>query len=56
MTKKPSPERGDTVNPECSAKDFAKAKPASEVLVGLFGKAQAKEMLNQSVAAKVFSY
>lgn len=45
MTKKPSPERVDTVNPEWSAEDFAKVKPASEVLVGLFGKAQAKEML-----------
>lgn len=29
MTKKPSPERVDTVNPEWSTKDFAKAKPAS---------------------------
>ncbi|AZF31055.1 hypothetical protein C4J89_1566 [Pseudomonas sp. R4-35-07] len=45
MTKKPSLERGDTVNPEWSAEDFAKAKPASEVFVGLFGQAQAKEML-----------
>mgnify|MGYP003599683306 FL=1 len=45
MTKKPSPEKVDTANPEWSAEDFAKAKPASEVLVGLFGKAQAKEML-----------
>lgn len=39
MTKKPSPEKVDTTNPEWSAEDFAKAKPASEVLVGLFGKA-----------------
>jgi uncharacterized protein (DUF4415 family) len=45
MTKKPSPARVDTVNPEWSAEDFAKVKPAREVLVGLFGKAQAKEML-----------
>ncbi|CAN7473080.1 BrnA antitoxin family protein [Pseudomonas brassicacearum] len=58
MTKKPSPERGDTANPEWSTEDFAKAKPASEVLGGLFGKAQAKEMLKpkrgrpKSVATK----
>lgn len=45
MTRKSSLERGDTASPEWSAEDFAKAKPASEVLVGLFGIAQAKEML-----------
>jgi len=45
MTKKLNPEMVDTTNPEWSAKDFAKAKPASDVLAGLFGKAQAKEML-----------
>lgn len=45
MTKKLSPERINTANPEWSAKDFAKARPASEVLMRLFGKAQAKEML-----------
>ena len=55
MTKKPNPEKVDTANPEWSAEDFAKAKPASEVLVGLFGKAQAKEMLTQARAAKVVS-
>ena len=55
MTKKPSPEKVDTANPEWSAEDFAKAKSASEVLVGLFGKAQAKEMLTQARAAKVVS-
>lgn len=45
MTKKLNPERVDTANPEWSAEDFAKAKPASDVLAGLFGNAQAKEML-----------
>ncbi|MFJ7882936.1 BrnA antitoxin family protein [Pseudomonas sp. NPDC096917] len=45
MTKKLNPERGDTANPEWSDEDFAKAKPASDVLAGLFGNAQAKEML-----------
>ncbi|APC15088.1 hypothetical protein BLL42_04900 [Pseudomonas frederiksbergensis] len=45
MTKKLNPEMVDTANPEWSAKDFANAKPASDVLAGLFGKAQAKEML-----------
>ena len=45
MTKKLNPERFDTANPEWSAEDFAKAKPASDVLASLFGNAQAKEML-----------
>jgi uncharacterized protein (DUF4415 family) len=45
MTKKPIPEKITTTNPEWSSEDFAKARPASEVLVGLFGKSQAKEML-----------
>lgn len=45
MTKKHNPEKVDTTNPEWSAKEFAKAKPAREVLPGLFGKTQAKEML-----------
>lgn len=45
MTRKPRSERIDAGNPEWPAEDFSKAKPASEVLVGLFGKAQAKEML-----------
>ena len=35
----------DTTNPEWSPADFARARPASEVLPGLFGKAQAMEML-----------
>lgn len=45
MTKKPRPKRVDSVNSEWSAEDFAKAKLAREVLVQLFGKAHAKEML-----------
>ena len=45
MPRNPRSERVDAVNPEWPAEDFSKAKPASEVLVGLFGKAQAKEML-----------
>lgn len=45
MTRNSRSERVDAVNPEWPAEDFYKAKPASEVLVGLFGKAQAKEML-----------
>lgn len=45
MTKKLNPEKVDATNPEWSAQDFAKAKPAADVLAGLFGNAQAKEML-----------
>lgn len=45
MAQKRDPERVDTANPEWSAEDFAKAKPASDMLVGLFGNDQAKEML-----------
>ena len=58
MTRNSRSERVDAVNPEWPAEDFSKAKPASEVLVGLFGKAQAKEMLKpkrgrpKSVATK----
>ncbi len=50
MTKKPSPERVDTANPEWSTEDFAKAKPASEVLAGCLA-AQAKEMLGPKCGA-----
>ncbi|MNC70070.1 hypothetical protein D3C75_1208430 [compost metagenome] len=35
----------DSANPEWTAEAFAKAKSARDVLPGLFGKAQAKEML-----------
>lgn len=45
MTRNSRSEGVDAVSPEWSAENFSKAKPASEVLVRLFGKAQAKEML-----------
>lgn len=41
----PDPTRPDEENPEWTAEDFAKAKPASEVLPGLFTAALAAEML-----------
>lgn len=37
MKKKPNPELLDADNPEWSAQDVAKARPASEVLPQLFG-------------------
>lgn len=55
VTKKLKAERVDTENPEWSAEDFAKAKPASDVLAGLFGNAQAKEMLKSTCAAALLS-
>ena len=45
MSKKPNPELIDDENPEWTAKDFAKARPASEVLPQIFGAKLAKEML-----------
>ena len=37
LTKHPfSPETEDDANPEWTAEDFAKARPAAEVLLGLF--------------------
>lgn len=45
MSKQPKSEMADETNPEWSPEDFAKARPASDVLPGLFSKAQAKEML-----------
>jgi uncharacterized protein (DUF4415 family) len=45
MSKKPNPELLDEENPEWTAQDFAKARPASEVLPQLFGEKVAKEML-----------
>lgn len=55
MTKKLNPERDDTASPEWSAEDFAKAKPASDVLTGIFGNAQTKEMLKSICAAALLS-
>lgn len=43
--RKPLPIRIDEENPEWSAEDFAKAKPAADVLPELFGAAAAREML-----------
>jgi uncharacterized protein (DUF4415 family) len=45
MGKKPNPELIDDENPEWTAADFAKARPASEVLPQIFGAKVAQEML-----------
>jgi len=45
MGKKPNPELIDDENPEWTAADFAKARPASEVLPQIFGGKLAQEML-----------
>jgi uncharacterized protein (DUF4415 family) len=45
MGKKPNPELIDDENPEWTAADFAKARPASEVLPQIFGAKLAQEML-----------
>lgn len=45
MSKKPNPELLDDDNPEWTAGDFAKARPASEVLPHIFSEKIAKEML-----------
>jgi uncharacterized protein (DUF4415 family) len=45
MSKKPNPELIDDENPEWRAADFAKARPASEVLPQIFGAKVAAEML-----------
>jgi len=45
MSKKPNPELLDDENPEWTAQDFAKARPASEVLPQIFGAKVAQEML-----------
>jgi uncharacterized protein (DUF4415 family) len=45
MSKKPNPERVDDENPEWTALDFGKARPASEVLPQIFGEQAVKEML-----------
>lgn len=37
MSKKPNPEMVDDQNPEWTVQNFAKARPASEVLPQLFG-------------------
>ena len=45
MSTKPNPEQIDDENPEWTAQDFAKARPASEVLPQIFDEKVAKEML-----------
>lgn len=45
MSKKPNPELIDDENPQWTAADVAKARPASEVLPQLFGAKAAQEML-----------
>ena len=45
MSKKPNPELLDDENPEWTMEDFAKARPASEMLPQLFGEEAAKKML-----------
>ncbi len=45
MSKKPKPELLDSDNPEWTAKDFAKARPAREVLPEIFGQQMAKDLL-----------
>lgn len=45
MSKKPNPELLEDENPEWTAEDFAKARPASEALPQIFGDKVAKEML-----------
>ena len=45
MKKKTNPELTDDENPEWTAEDFAKARPAHEVLPQIFGDKVAREML-----------
>ena len=45
MSKKPNPELIDEENPAWTAKQIAKARPASEVLPQIFGAQVAQEML-----------
>jgi uncharacterized protein (DUF4415 family) len=45
MSKKRNPELVEDENPEWTAADFAKARPASEVLPQIFGEKVAKKML-----------
>lgn len=45
MVTKPNPELIDEDNPEWTAEDISRARPASEVLPELFGSELAKDML-----------
>ena len=46
-TVKPNPDKIDEENPEWTAEDFKKARPASEVLPEIFSKDVADKMLNK---------
>jgi uncharacterized protein (DUF4415 family) len=45
MSKRRDPEQTDQENPEWTAEDFARARPASEVLSEIFGADRAAELL-----------
>jgi uncharacterized protein (DUF4415 family) len=45
MKRKPNPELMDDENPELAGEWFGRAKPATQVLPGLVGKAAAAEMV-----------
>lgn len=55
MPIKPNPERLDQESPELTEEWFAKARPASEMLPGLFGEAAAKAMLKPKRGRPVFA-
>ena len=46
-TKKPNPELLDDDNPEWTREDFARARPASEVLPGLIGQKATDELMRR---------
>lgn len=47
-TRKPSATRPDKDNPEWTAEDIAKARPAAEVLPELIGESAAQDLLRRS--------
>ena len=53
MKKLPNPELVDDENPEWKAEEFARARPASEVLPKLFGAQAARTMLRGRPKAAV---
>ncbi|KAF3999203.1 hypothetical protein [Glaciimonas immobilis] len=54
MVKKVDPEYISEDNPEWTAEDFAKSRPARDVLPELFGKKAAAEMLKSSRSVSNF--
>lgn len=56
MPRKPNPERLDDDAPELGAEWFAKARPAIDVLEGMFGKTAAKEMLKPKRGRPVLAH